>query len=140
MLTGKRPFTGETQSDVQARILLAEPEFGEEFDSQPELKGIIEKALAKDLETRYQETHELIKDLELAENQLNKSHESDIHYSFIPQTPVSPENKQAINLAPDNKIDQAQNGTENYSFMMRGIFLVILFIFLISLFYSMVRS
>ena len=62
MLAGKRPFSGETTSDVIAAILTKEPApLGEEVP--PELRHIVEKCLRKDRDNRYQTTKDLLIDL-----------------------------------------------------------------------------
>lgn len=62
MLTGERPFTGETASDVQAAILKDEPSF-DKIESSPEIKRILHKALGKAVESRYQTAGGLAADL-----------------------------------------------------------------------------
>jgi hypothetical protein len=53
MLARRRPFVGDTPSDVQALILLSELEFTEEIAAIPELKSILGKMLAKNADARY---------------------------------------------------------------------------------------
>ena len=66
MLTGLLPFRGGNDSAVIYSILHAEPQSAER-DGEPvqrELQGILDRALAKDLEKRYQTADELASDLE----------------------------------------------------------------------------
>ncbi len=63
MIVGERPFTGETASDMQASILLSEPDYTPHFNDKPEIKKIITKLLAKKVVDRYQNAADLMKDL-----------------------------------------------------------------------------
>jgi Tol biopolymer transport system component/tRNA A-37 threonylcarbamoyl transferase component Bud32 len=65
MLTGRKPFAGETTSDVIAAILEREPQpLGQLRDEiSYDLQRIVNKALAKDREWRYQSIKELLIDL-----------------------------------------------------------------------------
>ncbi len=64
MLTSKRPFTGETTSDVLESILTSEPDW-EALPAQlaPALRELIRKCLEKDADKRYQSAGELYQDL-----------------------------------------------------------------------------
>jgi eukaryotic-like serine/threonine-protein kinase len=64
MLTGKRPFEGETSSDVQAAILLKDPPPLKINDpKRGALQRILNRALSKDAEKRYQNATEFVVDL-----------------------------------------------------------------------------
>ena len=65
MLTGRRPFGGETKSDVLAAVLMVEPKpITDYFPEAPaELSRIVSKTLRKDREERYQTSKELHVDL-----------------------------------------------------------------------------
>jgi serine/threonine protein kinase/Tol biopolymer transport system component len=65
MVTGHKPFEGETPSDILAAILKSEPPSIAELmpDLPPELVRIINKTLRKDREERYQVVKELLIDL-----------------------------------------------------------------------------
>jgi serine/threonine protein kinase/Flp pilus assembly protein TadD len=69
MINGKRPFEGNTASDVQAAILLKEPEPLDLETKLPALNRIIEKALSKNIATRYQSAKEIIHDLRILQRQ-----------------------------------------------------------------------
>jgi eukaryotic-like serine/threonine-protein kinase len=73
MVSGRRPFTGETQNDVLAAILRAEPEPLKKISpSVPaELNRIVSKALRKDREERYQSVKELWVDLKSLRQELD---------------------------------------------------------------------
>lgn len=62
MLAGRRPFDGETQSDVLAAILTKEPAPLEEHRSEvrPELARVVTRCLAKECEERFQTASELV--------------------------------------------------------------------------------
>ncbi|MEP7270662.1 MAG: protein kinase [Acidobacteriota bacterium] len=65
MVTGRRPFAGDTASDMLVSILDREPpSLGHFLESVPsELEGIVARLLAKDAEGRYQNASEVITDL-----------------------------------------------------------------------------
>lgn len=65
MIAGKKPFEGATASDVIAAILHYEPEPLAEFNdaAPPELQRILNKALAKDKQWRYQTIRDFLIDL-----------------------------------------------------------------------------
>ncbi|MCG3194807.1 MAG: Serine/threonine-protein kinase PknD [Thermoanaerobaculia bacterium] len=55
MLTGKRPFDGETVSDVLASVLTREPDLDSlPADTPPAIRDLIGKCLRKDIRTRLQ--------------------------------------------------------------------------------------
>jgi serine/threonine-protein kinase len=62
MITGRRPFDGETRSDIIAAILTSEPELLAP-DIPAELGDIISKALRRDCDQRYQSAGDLASDL-----------------------------------------------------------------------------
>lgn len=77
MLTGQRPFVGETRADVIVSLLSTEPpQLSSVRQNIPaELDWIVSKALSKDLEGRYQNAKELRADLVRIKKQL-EMHES----------------------------------------------------------------
>lgn len=66
MLTGHRPFSGETHADIIVSVLKSEPPRLSSYvsDLPDELELIVTKALSKDVERRYQTAKELGADLE----------------------------------------------------------------------------
>ncbi len=62
MLTGKMPFPGDYEQAVIYSILNEEPEFPEEISAN--LQQILQKALSKDLNDRYQNIGEVLANLE----------------------------------------------------------------------------
>lgn len=64
-LTGQLPFKGENEPAVVHSILHTEPEpLGQYLEQVPEgIEGVIEKALAKDPNSRYQNIEEMLHDL-----------------------------------------------------------------------------
>ena len=66
MVTGRRPFVGDTRADVQAAVLQGEPAPMTRDDAAvpPELERIVDKALRKDPGRRYQVMKDLLLDLE----------------------------------------------------------------------------
>src|SRR5438552_12702163 len=65
MVAQRKPFDGETPSDVLASILKTEPPPVSQFfsDAPPELTRIVAKTLRKDREERYQVVKDLLIDL-----------------------------------------------------------------------------
>jgi len=65
MLAGRRPFEGETMSDVIAALLTAEPPPLRQYraEATAELEQVVGKCLAKAREARYQSAAELIVEL-----------------------------------------------------------------------------
>lgn len=72
MLARRRPFTGDTPSDTLASILRSEPEPLQHIlpNVPPELLRIVNKALRKDREERYQVVRELLLDLKALKEEL----------------------------------------------------------------------
>jgi len=66
LLTYKRPFTGDNISTILYKILNTEPQaFQDNLTSQyPELQGIIEKAMQKNPEQRYQTIKQMAEDID----------------------------------------------------------------------------
>ena len=65
MLAGRAPFEGATHSDVIAEILKGDPQPLDKLapSAPPELRAIVSKAMAKDVEERYQSAAGLLADL-----------------------------------------------------------------------------
>ncbi len=83
MLVGQRPFVGETPSDVQALILLTEPDFPPFLEKMPEVRQILKKLLTKDVEKRYQNASNLLNDLRIVQKIiLGKMPQEEIYLSF----------------------------------------------------------
>jgi len=73
MVARRRPFTGDTKSDVLAAVLMIEPPpLRKYFPEAPaELNRIVSKALKKDREERYQSVKELLIDLKTLKQELD---------------------------------------------------------------------
>jgi serine/threonine protein kinase/TolB-like protein/Flp pilus assembly protein TadD len=65
MVSGRRPFTGATISDIIAALLVSEPKrLSQHLPNAPvELERIVTRMLAKDREARYQSAQEVLNDL-----------------------------------------------------------------------------
>jgi len=72
MVTGKRPFDGATPTDVLAAILTTEPPqfVDHSLEARPEIERVVNKALRKDPEQRYQSITNLLFDLENLKQEL----------------------------------------------------------------------
>jgi Tol biopolymer transport system component len=73
MVTGRKPFEGETPSDILAAILKTEPPLLSHFapEAPVELVRIVTKALRKDREERYQGVKDLLLDLKSLKEDLD---------------------------------------------------------------------
>ena len=73
MVSGRRPFAGETNSDLLVAILKTEPPPLSRFSSEvpTELVRIVNKALRKDREERYQGVKDLLLDLKSLREELD---------------------------------------------------------------------
>ena len=79
MVTGRVPFPGQTMTDILASILMLDPpSLNQSAPEAPaELQRIVNKALRKDKEERYQTTRELLTDLKRLKQQLEFEAESE---------------------------------------------------------------
>lgn len=72
LITGNRPFQGETKSDVRAAILLTEIKIPGVAEKYPNLERILKKSLEKDFTNRYDNADEMREDLKDFLNELNE--------------------------------------------------------------------
>jgi serine/threonine protein kinase len=138
MLARRRPFVGDTPSDVQALILLSELEFTEEIAAIPELKSILGKMLAKNADARYRNTIDLIKDLNNIQRQLSKNSHDDIYYSFAPLKAAEDGQKQKnVEIKPQTDEFSAKTLIfyRNLLFLAGAFILLIVIIVLVRLFF-----
>jgi Tol biopolymer transport system component len=72
MITGRQPFEGETTADVVASIIKAEPPQLSDFtdESIEGLQQIVNRALVKDKQDRYQTAEEMLADLKAIKHEL----------------------------------------------------------------------
>jgi eukaryotic-like serine/threonine-protein kinase len=79
MATGRRVFSGETTAILHAAILNSTPSLARQFNPEvpPKLEEIINKAVGKDRETRYQSAEELRADLQYVAAGLRRQTDSD---------------------------------------------------------------
>ncbi|HYJ45140.1 MAG TPA: protein kinase, partial [Pyrinomonadaceae bacterium] len=89
MVAGAAPFVGRTPSDLLSSILKDEPPPLARFarDVPEALEWIVEKALTKELEGRYQTAAELLTDLQRLKNRLGA--EAEIERTSVPEYRVS---------------------------------------------------
>jgi len=146
MLAGRRPFTGDTASDVQARILLSEPDYPFEIEEIPKVKKMLVKSLTKDVNLRYRSITELARDLEIIDKELNGTTKNNINYSSSiknsPSNGISPNNKVPTEIKYKFVEDEISETIENsekfyitYKFLIGGITFLIVIIVLVGLFY-----
>ena len=83
MLTGARPFQGETPSDVQAAILKDEPRALNDFGAlTPIISEIVKKSLAKNVAERYRTAQEFAEDIERLQLQFDANfHDSHRYFA-----------------------------------------------------------
>src|SRR5215813_9061436 len=74
MLTGKMPFKGATVSDVIVAILERQPPKISDCvpETPPKIEAIVERAMAKNLNARYQSVDEMITDIKRARRRLER--------------------------------------------------------------------
>ncbi len=89
MLTSKLPFGGEHQSAIIYSILNEEPQPVARFNNQasPKFQEIVEKALAKDKEERYQHVDDLVADLRRERKGLEYAKSSILTQTYEPPKP-----------------------------------------------------
>ncbi len=75
MIAGRRPFEGETASDVMAAILKSEPPplTAHGPDTPRELERIVSKTLRKEREERYQKVKDLLLDLKSFQQEISSA-------------------------------------------------------------------
>ena len=85
MITGSRPFRGETAADIIASVLTKEPPPVSSIvgESDPDLDFIIAKALAKDVDARYQHADELRADLERVKRRIGFRSDETASFGFL---------------------------------------------------------
>jgi len=77
MIAGRSPFASETHSDTIVAILQQDPPLLMAGKSTKELDWILEKALTKDRDDRYQTTREMLHDLKRLKQHLEVNRESE---------------------------------------------------------------
>jgi eukaryotic-like serine/threonine-protein kinase len=77
MLAGRRPFEGETPSDVSVAVLAKQPPPPATGALKAELNSVVFKALEKDVSSRYQKAEEFISDLRRLRRRLELSEATD---------------------------------------------------------------
>ena len=83
MLTGKRPFQGDTPSDVQAAILKDEPLVLNELGGATAINQILKKALAKNKANRYKTAREFTEDVKRVQQQTGSNFHDSHHYFAV---------------------------------------------------------
>jgi len=73
-VSGHLPFTGDSVMEIIAAILYTEPEPLNEAEVPPEIKRIVEKALKKNRDERYQTMKDLLLDLKEVRRELDFRH------------------------------------------------------------------
>ncbi len=145
MLAGQRPFAGETASDIQAKILLIEPEYPIEIEESTEIKEIITKCLAKDISSRYRSINEPSRELETICNQSNRTN-TIVKHPFSTTSPaakgISQNDKvptlikyQFVEDEKSNAIQKPQKFRSKYKFLIGGFIFLAVIIVLVKLFY-----
>lgn len=95
MVVGKRPFEGETLTDLVVSILTKDPRPVSEFvpDAPEKLDRILAKALAKDLRARYQTATEMLVDLRRVKQRIE--FEAGLEVSVPPESSTAPNKESA---------------------------------------------
>lgn len=86
LLTGQLPFNGETPISVALKHLQETPPSIRELNPEipPLIEAIVMKAMAKDIEARYDNITEMIKDLKHAQNYLRDEHTRRLSHDEFP--------------------------------------------------------
>jgi serine/threonine protein kinase len=102
MMSGRAPFAGATTSDIIAAILEREPRSLNSISSDiPDaLEWIVNKALTKDRDDRYQTARELLTDLRRLKQRLSVA--AEIERSGAPELPIGSAAQRATN--PDEAV------------------------------------
>jgi len=102
MMSGRAPFAGATTSDIIAAILEREPRSLTSISSDiPDaLEWIVNKALTKDRDDRYQTARELLTDLRRLKQRLSVA--AEIERSGAPELPIGPAAQRGTN--PDEAV------------------------------------
>ncbi len=108
MIDGKRPFKGNTASDVHAAILMKEPSPLALEAELPELSRIVKKALEKDVTVRYQSAREIIHDLRSLQRQVYDYLQTNDELK-LPEQSAAP-NFQKIQTDPNGKVGATMGG------------------------------
>lgn len=103
LLTGQRAFVGQTEATIAAYVLMKEPARVNELapDAPALLSDIVERALSKSRDDRYQTARDLISDLRLL------SHPSaEIRSEAARSRPLSQERTAAFDLIRPSKVNE----------------------------------
>jgi len=98
MVTGRRPFTGETTGLIFEAILNRAPVAPARPDLPPKLEEIINKALEKDPELRYQHASEMRADLKRLQRDTQSSVSRVISAEPVPIVPVRVQSARRVPL------------------------------------------
>jgi serine/threonine protein kinase/Tfp pilus assembly protein PilF len=123
MAVGKRPFEGETLTDLIVSILTKDPRPISEFlpEAPEKLDRIMAKALAKDLRTRYQTATEMLVDLRRIKQRIE--FEAGLEVSVPPESSTAPnkdsaqvtmksgEDKQTLEISKTQLMSGERTGT-----------------------------
>lgn len=119
MVAGRQPFSGTTAADVMSAILTREPEsLAAHTQERPEeLESIVERALHKDRDQRYQHVEELLTDLKDLKSELElqnkgvspsqkrpapRSHFASIETATVPEKSIAVLYLENMNPGGDN--------------------------------------
>lgn len=110
MVTGHKPFDGETPSDMLAAILKSDPTPISDFvaDLPPELGRIIHKTLRKDREERYQVVKDLLIDLKSLAQDLEferRVKQTSTPDEMAPRPPAVQTSPRTVNAAQTNEVE-----------------------------------
>ena len=105
MVAGRIPFDGDTRSDVIVSILQHEPVQLSTFisDVRPELEWIVDKALRKDREERYQTAKEMMGDLKRLHHPSGATSSTSGPATKISSDPIPPTSTASQSAVKDGK-------------------------------------
>ena len=96
MLTGELPFQGDYEQAVIYSILNAEPKSASQFrsDIPRNIENIVLKTLEKNMDNRYENIQELLKDLKAPSNRISAKNEMEKSIIVLPFVNMSPDPEQ----------------------------------------------
>lgn len=126
LLTGQKPFFGETHADVIAKLLSSEPKPLSSFnqDFPPELDRIGSKALTKNVEARYQSAKEFRADLDKIRKRLEFNESFDQAAQTLPFQALTNEEKALSTVSPGAADDSSQTIISRFRYPIFALILL----------------
>ena len=126
MLTGKKPYTGESLSEILVKHINEKPDLPSDIipDIPAELEGITLTAMSLDLQKRYQSANELLLDLDMLTQSIIKA-ETEVDYEYPDVVPI-----RSVSELPKEKYLRRRKSSSRVTYLL-GSFLTIVFALLL---------